>query len=46
MAPTTPAKALAVDPFCDVLVNRRLHLEHEVGLERVAELWEVRCSGF
>ena len=51
MAPSrtveTLANGLAADPlFCDLLANLLLHLEHEVDLERVVEIGDLRFSGF
>ena len=51
MAPSrtaeTLASGLAADPlFCDLLANVRLHLEHQVDLERVVEIGGLRFSGF
>jgi hypothetical protein len=43
----TVASGLAADPlFCDLLANVYLHLEHEVDLERVVEIGDLRFSGF
>ncbi len=46
-AAKVPANRTAPDAFfCDVLANLHLHLEHKVELERIAEIRELRFSGF
>lgn len=41
----TLAEALADDPlFCDLLANLHLHLEHEVGAERVIEVRRISTA--
>ena len=43
----TLASGLAADAlFCDLLANVRLHLEHQVDLERVVETGALRFSVF
>ena len=43
----TLANGLAADPlFCDLLANLHPHLEHEVDLETVVEIRDLRLSGF
>jgi hypothetical protein len=43
----TLASGLAAYPlFCDLLANVYLRLEHEVDLERVVEIGDLRFSGF
>lgn len=51
MAPSqvteTLANGLAADPpFCDLLADVHLHLEHKVDLERVVEIRELGFSEF
>lgn len=41
------AETLAADPlFCDLLANIALHLEHEVGIDRVVEFKQVSTAAF
>jgi hypothetical protein len=43
----TLANGLAADPvFGDLLANLHLHLQHEVDLERVVEIIDLRFSVF
>ncbi len=51
ISPPRAVKTLAHCPaadlfFGDLLVGRRLHLEHKVNLERVVEIRDLQCSGF
>jgi AcrR family transcriptional regulator len=41
----TLANGLAADPlFCDLLANLHLHLEHEVDLDKVAEITRTNAA--
>jgi hypothetical protein len=43
----TLANRLAADPpFCDLLADLHLHLEHQVDLERVVEIRDLGFSEF